>query len=1358
MPVYRYKFSGVDINKVKNQVPPADASSISSGYIASLVVWDVTAPSTSKDDLDNYMETLGWVFVETDPSNTPQEAADSEIVINNTTINGNLDLEGYNIINVNLVDGYDLPDIFQTITNQDAYLQSELTNLNSDSINQDAYLQSELTNLNSDSISQDAYLQGEISSIYIDYISADAYLQSEITNLNSDSISQDAYLQSELTNLNSDSISQDAYLQSEITNLNFDSISQDAYLQSELTNLNSDSISQDAYLQSEITNLNSDFLLHAPRHQNGGDDEINVAGLNGVLADRQDAYQIMGVNVDDSGIADGYILAYNSGSGNIEYVVSGSGSGDISGPGSSTDNAAARWDGTTGKILQNSSFIISDDGRIATMGDPIQTDTAANIRSIAQSPYGINVGSTTSYDNVDIEDYGMAQFHSANQNFEVTGFSQVDHGKFMWVTNLSDYDLTLKHEDLGSTSTQRLALPNDSDLIIKSGSGVALSYTTTSSRWQCASIPGSLPLHASTHQSGGDDAIKLDDLASPDDNTDLNSTTSYHGLLPKLGGGIINYLRADGTWAEPPGGSGSSRALFFAYDAAGGIDIPDSPSWVDITLDTEVREDSAFTHTTDSAVVEINTDGWYEITYYMSFEVTGGNDGHALARLVLDTGGGYNEIGGSRIRSGVSKNDLSGGGSATILAELNDGDKIKIQATEFNDKDFITTANACGLVIRDAEASGATGPAGPGGGQTLYDAIVAPSGGDYTLPSAAFTSGAKSVFVRTGTYVETANIVVPDGGLLLGEDDCIIDLSNGYSVTIDGNGGTTEESGTISITSGTSAVVGSGTTFTNLSPGDFIAIGGTFYQIASITDNTHLTVAGTYEGLTISGQAMLGTSAVTSANIDNITLSGATGNALLVRGAISCIFRRMEIQGCNVGVVVEDSGSAAFSDIGVVQCGVGITYSNCRSVSFSGLVSGNVGNGIVVGSGCNTVAISSTNACNNGSNGILVQSGAVSTLISHCVLNYNDAEGIETAIGSNSTIISSCVSSNNGGVGIDTDGEEDVISMCTIENNVGEGIWTGEDSLVTSCHIASNGGSGIECTVDTNSLISNNHIHGNGSHGIYVTADANSTNILIASNRILNNTGDGIRIASGANTNNCYLADNLVTGHTTNINNGNSTTVRSVQAAGNPVQGDILYHNGTNWVRLGYGTSGYYLKTNGVGSNPSWAAVSGGSSIVPHKIFQADQLESPVSSDWAVNSLAPLIPDANNTALSVRAFDDTTVEGVGFTIRVPTGATNIILGFLSRRATAATTANVGLNLYKRAIPDNAVIPAWGSPTLLTNLSMPNNVYYQKDSQTIAISTLGLTVGVTYLFELCRNVPTDTLPGDWLLHSITIGWS
>lgn len=50
--------------------------------------------------------------------------------------------------------------------------------------------------------------------------------------------------------------------------------------------------------------------------------------------------------------------------------------------------------------------------------------------------------------------------------------------------------------------------------------------------------------------------LKIDDFGTPDDNTDLNATTGVHGLLQKLGGGTVNFLRADGTWSEPPGAAG----------------------------------------------------------------------------------------------------------------------------------------------------------------------------------------------------------------------------------------------------------------------------------------------------------------------------------------------------------------------------------------------------------------------------------------------------------------------------------------------------------------------------------------------------------------------------------------------------------------------------------------------------------------------------------------------------------------------------------------------------------------------------------------------------------------------------------
>jgi len=44
---------------------------------------------------------------------------------------------------------------------------------------------------------------------------------------------------------------------------------------------------------------------------------------------------------------------------------------------------------------------------------------------------------------------------------------------------------------------------------------------------------------------------KLDDVAAPDDNTDLNVSTSVHGLVPKAPNNTYQMLRADGAWARP---------------------------------------------------------------------------------------------------------------------------------------------------------------------------------------------------------------------------------------------------------------------------------------------------------------------------------------------------------------------------------------------------------------------------------------------------------------------------------------------------------------------------------------------------------------------------------------------------------------------------------------------------------------------------------------------------------------------------------------------------------------------------------------------------------------------------------------
>jgi hypothetical protein len=45
-------------------------------------------------------------------------------------------------------------------------------------------------------------------------------------------------------------------------------------------------------------------------------------------------------------------------------------------------------------------------------------------------------------------------------------------------------------------------------------------------------------------------------------------------------------------------------------------------------------------------------------------------------------------------------------------------------------------------------------------------------------------------------------------------------------------------------------------------------------------------------------------------------------------------------------------------------------------------------------------------------------------------------------------------------------------------------------------------------------------------------------------------------------------------------------------------QGDVLYHNGSNLVKLAAGTTGQFLKTQGAGANPVWATLTGGGDLL----------------------------------------------------------------------------------------------------------------------------------------------------------------
>lgn len=102
-------------------------------------------------------------------------------------------------------------------------------------------------------------------------------------------------------------------------------------------------------------------------------------------------------------------------------------------------------------------------------------------------------------------------------------------------------------------------------------------------------------------------------------------------------------------------------------------------------------------------------------------------------------------------------------------------------------------------------------------------------------------------------------------------------------------------------------------------------------------------------------------------------------------------------------------------------------------------------------------------------------------------------------------------------------------------------------------------------------------------------------------------------------------------------------------------QGDIVYWNGSAWVLLHHGTDGYYLKTQGDGANPVWAAVSGGSGAYQIRRYIEGELYTTTLMFHRVNAAATItearatigsIPVGANILVDVRKLDATHTTNV----------------------------------------------------------------------------------------------------------------
>jgi len=143
----------------------------------------------------------------------------------------------------------------------------------------------------------------------------------------------------------------------------------------------------------DAVTINSAYIYRA-----GGTDVSLADGGTGVSLSDPGANKILAWDDTDNSIGFwtlGSGLSYD----HSTHTLSATGTGSVGGPGSSTDNAIARWDGTTGTVIQNSGVIIDDSNNVTgianitlTTGSAVRTGTS-NTNTVLLQAY--NTGSTS---------------------------------------------------------------------------------------------------------------------------------------------------------------------------------------------------------------------------------------------------------------------------------------------------------------------------------------------------------------------------------------------------------------------------------------------------------------------------------------------------------------------------------------------------------------------------------------------------------------------------------------------------------------------------------------------------------------------------------------------------------------------------------------------------------------------------------------------------------------------------------------------------------------------------------------------------------------------------------------------------
>lgn len=330
-----------------------------------------------------------------------------------------------------------------------------------------------------------------------------------------------------------------------------------------------------------------------------------------------------------------------------------------------------------------------------------------------------------------------------------------------------------------------------------------------------------------------------------------------------------------------------------------------------------------------------------------------------------------------------------------------------------------------------------------------------------------YAAGGGTVFLQPGTYTLTADVSIPSGVRLAGvsRDNVIIDCDGTWKVKAVGSNAYT--TGTITLSTGDTTVVGSGTTFTSGMVGRYILLGQTgnflWYEITAFTDTTHITIGTAYTGPDLSTDTYTIATINVNPQVAKLSITNATGVGLQMQYVMEPVLDDILVYDCGTGldfdqvvyplVVISADGNGVnanwnevsgyeirFSAFNNSTTGAGFIMTSCGNATFfDSSISGNTADGLNM-TNCEYNAIMSVDISANGGQGVELVSGCNFNQFVVANLASNTSDGLKITATSDGNVFIGSAVDTNGGYGVNV-----AASNCD-SNIISSNVFSGNSS------------------------------------------------------------------------------------------------------------------------------------------------------------------------------------------------------------------------------------------------------------------------------------------------------------------------